>query len=422
VAELRLALDTERSRNADLQAYAERVQRGSRQEAEEQRMRVLFLEKDLAAAQEELSQVRNEAATATRRLAASLADRAGSPVRGSPARHGGGDAGGSAFFPRAGGARAEELSRSLDDAAFRLRQETRRTALHATRLDEVEAELALLRLRAAGDAQRADAAEAALAGARDAAADANARAKALAHELASARAPEHDAFRMRADNGRLVALLEATPEYSKLLEDLSLGGRHYIGLAEVLTEQGALSEAYKPVRDRPVAEPAAQLAAWVPREAVALAEAFVARLAHRGVPPAPFMQLLLDLNAVWRQHARLRLEIAKKRHAAEVQGLLRRMQQREPYRQVLAESELQHLRKLLRTGGGAGGGRPMERMRDAARRADSEEQRLLLEWGLNTIETMSKQLAEATDENLALRRLTTFGAAGGAGDSGDGEE
>jgi hypothetical protein len=132
------------------------------------------------------------------------------------------------------------------------------------------------------------------------------------------------------------------------------------------------------------------------------------------------MQLLLDLNAVWRQHARLRLEIAKKRHAAEVQGLLRRMQQREPYRQVLAESELAHLRKLLRTGGGAGGGRPMERMREAARRADSEESRLLLEWGLSTIETMSKQLAEATEENLALRRLTTFGAAAAddAADSG----
>jgi hypothetical protein len=375
---------------------------------------------DLAAAQDELAMARAEAASATRRLAATLAERGASGLgiggglrAASPAR-GGGYAGGAVA------ARSEELSRSLDDAAFRLRLETRRNALHSTRLEEVESELAHLQLRAGADAARADAAEAAARAAADAAAEADARAKSLAAELAAIKTPDHDTFRLRCDNARLVALLEATPEYAKLLEDLSLGGRHYVGLAEVLAEQAVLSEPYKPLRDRPAAGlPGTELAAWVPRDAVALAEAFVARLAPAGLPAAPFMQLLLELNAVWRAHARLRLESAKKRHAAEIAALLRQWQHREPYRQVLAESELAHLRKLLRTGGlgAALTGRPLERMRDAARRADSEECRLLLEWGLATIESMSKQLADSSQENTALRRRLI-----GTADDAAGEE
>jgi hypothetical protein len=370
--------------------------------------------------------VRSEAASTTRRLAASLAERALSPERSGASYAHAAAAHAASRAGSAAGARADELSRSLDDAAFRLRLETRRNALHATRLEEVESELGLLKLRAAADAQRADAAEAAARAASDAAFDAEQRAKALSIELATMNTPDHDTFRLRTDNGRLVALLEATPEYAKLLEDLSLGGRHYVGLAEVLTEQGVLSETHKPQRDRPLGEPRYELAAWVPRDAVALAEAFVARLAPKGLPPAPFMQLLLDLNAVWRAHTRLRLESLKKRHATEIASLLRQYRQREPYRQVLAESELAHLRKLLRAGGalpggiGAASGRPIERMRDAARRADSEESRLLLEWGLTTIEAMSKQLGDATEENMALRRRLMGAAGGGDADEGEG--
>ena len=45
MAELRLQLDAERRRNVDAEAQHERAERAVRQEAEEQRMRVLFLEK-----------------------------------------------------------------------------------------------------------------------------------------------------------------------------------------------------------------------------------------------------------------------------------------------------------------------------------------------------------------------------------------
>ena len=49
--------------------------------------------------------------------------------------------------------------------------------------------------------------------ATDALAEAESRAKALTAELVASRGPEHDAFRLRCDNGRLVALLEAIEEH-----------------------------------------------------------------------------------------------------------------------------------------------------------------------------------------------------------------
>lgn len=332
--------------------------------------------------------MRGEAASATRRLATSLT-RAGSPER----------------WDRSG-------ATALEGAAAALRAEARRGALQASRVDEAEAEAAVLRLRGEADAQRAANAEAAAARAREAAGAAERKAAGLAAELASVRGPEHEAGQLRADNGRLVALLEGTKEYSALLADCALAGRHYVSLADVLAEQGLLAQAYTPLRDRPAYPPVdvraaeAALGAWVPRAAVAVAAAFVARGAAYGLPVALLYQLLLELNATWRAANAVQLAALKAGHEKALQGERRRWQQREPYDAVLAESELTHLRRLLRTAGRSGeeAQGPVARMRDAAKRAGSEEARLLLEWGLATIETLGRQLNEATEENLGLRR------------------
>ena len=61
-------------------------------------------------------------------------------------------------------------------------------------------------------------------------------------------------------------------------------------------------------------------------------------------------------------------------------------------------------------------GRPLERMREAADAADSEESRLLLEWGMSTIESMSQQLNTMSEENLALRRRLMGDDEGGLAD------
>jgi hypothetical protein len=356
---------------------------------------------DLESAQDELSRTRSEAAAATRRLVSAL----GSPLS-----------------PK--GSRAEELTRTLDDASFRLRLEGRRNALHATRLDELQAEASHLRLQHASDLARCEAAEGAAAAARGDLSALRLAHKQLRRELQEARGPEHEVQRLRADNGRLLALLEGTAEYRGLLADLSLGGRHYVGLSEVLKEQAVVTEACAPVRDRPL-EAATEVASWVPRDAVALAHAFVARLQPRGLPAAPFMQLLLELNCVWQEHTRLRLQALRSRHATQISALRRQQRQAAPYRQVLAESELQHLRKLLKASSGgmcqSGGspGRPLERMREAADAADSEESRLLLEWGMSTIESMSQQLNTMSEENLALRRRLMGDDEGGLAERSD---
>ena len=43
-------------------------------------------------------------------------------------------------------------------------------------------------------------------------------------------------------------------------------------------------------------------------------------------------------------------------------------------------------------------------MREAADKSDSEEARLLLEWGMHTIESLAQQLTHITDQNMHLRR------------------
>lgn len=352
---------------------------------------------DLAASQEEAGRTRGDAAEATRRLAAAL-----------------GHAGSAADVQEA---RAGELSRSLDGAAYALRLEARRSAMHVARIGELEAEVAALRLRGAGDAAEAAAAAESARVASAAAAAAGARADAAERRAARARAaPDAAAARLRADNARLVALLEATPEYKSLLADLSLGGRHYIGLSEVILEQGVTSERVTPLRDRPLpssfpgSPPAPlEMAHWVPRDAVALAHAFIARLHPRGVPAAPFMQLLLELNTVWKAAFEERAQALAKRHEGAMEALRRQVAHRQPYAAVLAEGEMARLRKLLKAASGAAAattamGRPLERMREAASRAGSDEARLLLEWGLSTIERLAAKLNELTEANLELRR------------------
>lgn len=56
-----------------------------------------------------------------------------------------------------------------------------------------------------------------------------------------------------ATNRRLVALLERTAEFKRLIHDTAeLKGVHYVALSEVLVDKDAVSEKYAPQRDREV--------------------------------------------------------------------------------------------------------------------------------------------------------------------------
>jgi len=393
VAALRAELEAQRQRVSEADLSAQKAVLQVRHELEEERSRALFLQQDLQMAREELARMKDAAAAVQRSALRSKGQVTYSVSAAAPSARG-----------KDAMSRADELARNLDGLGP---VEARRGALHAARLEELEAELAQLKLRHAGDQARLDAALGAAQAAQEACAVMEGENASLRLQLEDAVGPQHEVNRLRADNSRLIALLESTVEYKDLLADLSLGGRHYVELAEVLAEQGVFTGAVKTMRDRAVHPRADDLATWVPRQCVSLAQAFIARMQPRGLPVAPFMQLLIELNAAWRQHGAARSEQLRKRHAAEIASLKRQLNQRQPYRQVLAESELAHLRKLLKSTTGAlfsGSGRPLERMRQAADAADSEEARLLLEWGMHTIESLAQQLTHVTDQNLHLRR------------------
>jgi hypothetical protein len=392
VAALRAEVEAERQKNGEAERAAQRSVLQVRQELEDERARALFLQQDLQMAREELEKCKAAASAA-----ASLAAQRSGTLRVAQGAPGG--------YAGRQTTRADELSRALDGTGISP-MEARRGALHAARIEELEAELAQLKMRHAGDQARCDAALAAAQAAQEACAVLEGENASLRVQLEDAVGPQHEVNRLRLDNGRLIALLESTREYKELLADLSLGGRHYVELAEVLSEQEVFTEQVRTIRDRGFDPRGLELQAWVPRQCISLAQAFLGRMQPRGLPVAPFMQLLIELNAAWRQHTAARGEQLRKRHAAEVAGLKRQLQQRQPYRQVLAESELTHLRKLLKTSTGAlfSGSRPLERMREAADKSDSEEARLLLEWGMHTIESLAQQLTHTTDQNMHLRR------------------
>lgn len=75
---------------------------------------------------------------------------------------------------------------------------------------------------------------------------------------------EHD--RLRGDNRRLVALLERTAEFKRLVQDTAkLKGVHYVALSEVLVDKDVVSERYAPERDRAVSAGDAEALHWVPK-------------------------------------------------------------------------------------------------------------------------------------------------------------
>lgn len=72
--------------------------------------------------------------------------------------------------------------------------------------------------------------------------------------------------RLRADNRRLVALLERTAEFKRLVHDTAeLRGVHYVALSEVLVDKDVVSEKYAPERDRAVSAGDAEALHWVPK-------------------------------------------------------------------------------------------------------------------------------------------------------------
>ncbi|EEH51799.1 uncharacterized protein MICPUCDRAFT_53881 [Micromonas pusilla CCMP1545] len=333
------------------------------------------------------------------------------------------------------GAKSDELRASLDDASFRLKLENARLDQSTSRVDALEMESEYLRERHAADVlameelegryreamarlEEARATTTTTSDGSGGAASAGAGAGSTPNANASTAAEE----RLRLDNRRLVALLERTAEFKRLVRDTAkLDGMHYVTLSEMLQKKNATSERYPPLRDRGGASDgisdggdyADEGANWVPKETLRLTKAFLKDVVPK-VPLGPFMTLLLDLNAAWRAHEAAVLAETKKRHASDVN----RIKARDPHREIVLENTVMHMKKQLQRA--RKDKIALDELRAAAaKRAEKgaagdgggdDENKVLLEWALATIETLSKQVADTMRANKTLKsRLVALG-------------
>ena len=305
-------------------------------------------------------------------------------------------------------ARCEALTKRLDDSEFNLQAAHHRNQMNEQRIASLESELSFFRERHEGD-------QAKIADLQRANADANSSIKELEgvcesykDELLTMRQPDDElqaeVLRLQSDNQRLVHMLEGTKEYGKFMNDLAASrGVHYIPLSECLVEEGMVSEPFAPLRDRPIVidEEAFH---WVPKRTIHLTMAFAEKLFPK-VPIQPFMMLLLQLNKVWRDAEKQRVEDVHARTEKKASKLRRQVAQNKPYQQVVSQSRIGYLKKQLKHEE-----RVVAKLRDQKkdkRDKEKDENKFLLEWGLSTIEKLSQQVVNTTDENRSLKKHFT---------------
>lgn len=314
-------------------------------------------------------------------------------------------------------ARCDALTKNLDDSDFNLQVAHHRNQTHEQRIASLENELAYFK-----EVHEAD--QAKLMDLQRAQADANSTIKELEglcesykDELLTMRKPDEEfaseVLRLQSDNQRLVHMLEGTKEYGKFMQEFAAArGVHYMPLSECLTEEGMTSEPFAPLRDRPIVldEEAYH---WVPKRTIHLTMAFAEKLFPK-VPIQPFMMLLLQLNKVWRDHEREKVQDIHAKTEKRASKLRRQAQQTKPYQQVVNQNRIGYLKKQLRTEE-----RQLTKLREQKRdktAKDKDENKFLLEWGLSTIEKLSQQVVNTTDENKSLRKhLTSMSLSGSPG-------
>jgi hypothetical protein len=121
---------------------------------------------------------------------------------------------------------------------------------------------------------------------------------------------------------------------------------------------------------------------------------------------------------VWKDHEAKRLADVKVKHTSEVARLKRKINHQEPYHEVWQKTKIVELQKQLAVSKKMG--QKLERYKELARKAGNDtESKLLLDWGLATIEKLSKQVSDSVQENRVLRkRLGGLIEAGVAPDEG----
>ncbi|KAG8468404.1 hypothetical protein KFE25_013487 [Diacronema lutheri] len=199
---------------------------------------------------------------------------------------------------------------------------------------------------------------------------------------------------LQLDNARLVKILAATDEFKEFVDYADdSAGLSYIAPSASAGISAALRADAAQRTARPVRGAAAEKEGWVPSDAYTLANEF--RHEHTpGVPPEVFADLLLRLNAVWRQREQRRVARLKERFREERARLSRRHAHALPFEVVAQEAEVERLKRELRAVRlGVGSGR---------RRLNETEEKLF-EASLAAVESLSAQLAAYKDKEEMVR-------------------
>ena len=349
---------------------------------------------------------------------------------------------------------ASALSRSLDDATFKLKLGSHRAEISGDRVLALERESAFLKDRLAATTSKLEASETAEREGAEALTQAQLQLSTYREKLLGERNPDEMVRvaneRLEGDCRRLVALLEATAEYGltrlvesqasrdasapdapavaaaaaagaerpeddregALAERSELAGRHFVPLADCLVERGAVKGHYTPTPgDRQDISLDRENLKWVPRKALEITREFIGAQCHR-LPEQPFMALLLQLNRVWRHHEREQISILKQKFEEAQEALKRWLLNRVSAKDVTQQQKIKYLRKLL-TSVNENNGKILKSFQGMTSQAavqrrrgggNPEDERVLLEWGLATIEALSKQVSETSEENKILRK------------------
>jgi len=343
---------------------------------------------------------------------------------------------------------ATALSRSLDDATFKLKMESHRAEVSSDRVLALEREGAFLKDRLAATAAKLEACEKAEREGAEALTQAQLQLNSYREKLLGERNPDEMVRvaneRLEGDCRRLVALLETTSEFGNtrlveseasaaapegdsaaaavaaatdddgsapVAEQSELAGRHFVPLADFLVERGVVKSRYTPaVNDRQDIRLDGESLKWVPRKALEVTREFLGAQCHR-LPEQPFMALLLQLNRVWRHHEREQIEQLKRKFEEAQEAMKRRLLNRVSVKDVTQQQKIKYLRKLLTSVNENNGkilksfqGMTSQAAAQRRRGGEPEDEKVLLEWGLATIQALSKQVSETAEENRQLRK------------------
>jgi len=297
-----------------------------------------------------------------------------------------------------------KLQKDVDDFSLKLRLAEHRAQAAEMRANGMETETIHLKERVTGSMLRIEALEKKLKDTETAANDWRVHAEMYKLKLSQHVGPSQElaseAERLRLDSRRLVGLLEATDEFRTMMTKCALTrGTHYVTLSECLVEEGWVSEIYAPELDRPV-DVELEEYHWLPKKAIAVTAAFLKEVFPR-LPTGPFMHLLMHLSKVWKDHHKEDLAERKKIHDQEVAELRRALDNQKPYYAVYAQDKIKHLKKAVEEN------KKMTKVEQRRRAKDkdsyAEDSRVMLKWGLSTMENLSKQVAEMMHENHSLR-------------------